>query len=191
MCLLQESGNPQINHWKASHSFVFNIESLLIPPGFWHGGNFSGRSSYRLSSFTGVCCCWGLMWKCHNMGCDAFRVCCRTKDHFSLFFLHCGEGRKQPLGCFLFVLQRKAIELWFCFLSSAVNRRFLCWRWVNGLHRILFLLFFEMWIRLGHEFWYRGFCMLLNFLIESGGQCSIVDQESFLLLPNTNIARYC
>lgn len=138
----------------------------------------------QLTSFTGVYCCWGLMWKCHNMGCDPFRVCYKTKDNFSLFFLHCGEGRKQPLGCFLFVLQRKPVELWFWFLTSAVNRRFLYWRWVNRLHGIPFLLLFEIWIGLGHEFSCRVFfCMLLNFLIEPGDLSSTVDQESFLFLP--------
>lgn len=34
------------------------------------------------------------------------------------------ERGKQPLDCFLFVLQRKPVESWFCFLSSAVKRRF-------------------------------------------------------------------
>lgn len=76
------------------------------------GTDFSGRRSYRLSLSTRI-----LHRSLLLLGSDPFRVCYKTKDHFSLFFLPCGEGRKQPLGCFLFVLQRKQIELWFWFFQ--------------------------------------------------------------------------
>lgn len=39
-----------------------------------------------------------------------------------------GEGGKQPLDCFLFVLQRKPIESCFCFLLKYSQEKILSWR---------------------------------------------------------------